>query len=152
MPNRPQPRFPEPNTEPFWEGAKNGELKYQQCKDCNEIVFYPRLICVGCGGLNLDWKTSKAVYDETALQLAASAFAEFIAGEDGVTEEPLPDGIEWGVTVRLTPDGDYEAVPFRMMREVFDVFLAAKVVAAREPVLRSSRDEALSPSVRREAE
>ncbi len=59
MPNRPQPRFPEPNTEPFWEGAKNGELKYQQCKDCNEVVFYPRLICVGCGGLNLDWKTSK---------------------------------------------------------------------------------------------
>ena len=59
MPNRPQPRFPEPNTEPFWEGAKNGELKYQQCSDCNEVIFYPRLICTNCGGLNLDWKTSK---------------------------------------------------------------------------------------------
>ena len=59
MPNRPQPRFPEPNTEPFWEAAKQGELRYQQCPDCNEIVFTPRLICTGCGDLNLEWKTSK---------------------------------------------------------------------------------------------
>jgi len=59
MPNRPQPRFPEPNTQPFWDGVKAGELKYQQCKDCNEIIFTPRLICSDCGGLNLEWKTSK---------------------------------------------------------------------------------------------
>ena len=58
MPNRPQPRFPEPITEPFWEGAKAGELKYQQCSDCNEVVFYPRPHCTKCGGEHLEWKTS----------------------------------------------------------------------------------------------
>ena len=59
MPNRPQPRFPEPNTGPYWEGVKNGELKYQTCDDCNEVVFTPRLHCTKCGSGNLSWQTSK---------------------------------------------------------------------------------------------
>ena len=58
MPSRPQPRFPEPITEPFWEGAKNGELKFQRCDDCDEVVFYPRPHCPQCGGTNLSWNTS----------------------------------------------------------------------------------------------
>ena len=43
MPNRPQPRFPEPNTEYFWEGCKEGELRYQVNDATGEVVFYPRL-------------------------------------------------------------------------------------------------------------
>ena len=58
MPNRPQPRFPEPNTQPYWDAVKNGELKYQQCNDCDEVVFYPKLHCTNCGSPNLAWKTS----------------------------------------------------------------------------------------------
>ena len=59
MPSRPQPRFPEPNTQTFWENAKAGRLSYQQCKDCNEVVFTPRILCTSCGSANLDWKDSK---------------------------------------------------------------------------------------------
>ena len=59
MPNRPQPRFPEPNTGPYWEGVKNGELKYQTCDDSNEVVFTPRLHCTKCGSGKLSWQTSK---------------------------------------------------------------------------------------------
>lgn len=65
MPSKPQPRFPEPISEPFWEGVKNGELKFQRCDDCAEVVFYPRPHCTKCGGQNLTWNTSKgegAVY------------------------------------------------------------------------------------------
>ena len=58
MPNRPQPRFPEPYTEPYWEAAKNGELKYQQCNSCEEVVFTPRMHCTNCGADDLAWKTS----------------------------------------------------------------------------------------------
>ena len=58
MPNRPQPRFPEPNTQPYWDAVKGGELQYQQCSDCNEVVFYPKLHCTNCGSSNLAWKTS----------------------------------------------------------------------------------------------
>jgi hypothetical protein len=59
MPNRPQPRFPEPNTEPYWEAVKNEELKYQQCNACNEVVFTPRVHCTKCGSDDLSWHTSK---------------------------------------------------------------------------------------------
>ena len=59
MANRPQPRFPEPNTAPFWEGAQQGELRYQTCNDCGDIVFYPRLHCPDCGSNSLKWNVSK---------------------------------------------------------------------------------------------
>ena len=58
MPNRPQPLFPEPNTEGFWEGAKARELRYLQCKDCGSIVFYPREHCPSCLSDDLEWKVS----------------------------------------------------------------------------------------------
>lgn len=53
MPNRPQPQFPEPNTQDYWEGAKAGELRYQVCNDCNNIVFTPKRHCDKCGSGNL---------------------------------------------------------------------------------------------------
>lgn len=59
MPNRPQPLFPEPDTASFWEGAKRGELLYQQCNACNGVVFTPRAHCTACGSLDLAWKQSK---------------------------------------------------------------------------------------------
>ena len=31
---RPQPRFPEPDTQPFWEATKRHELTYQTCNTC----------------------------------------------------------------------------------------------------------------------
>jgi len=97
------------------------------------------------GRLVGDWKTAKAVYDETALQLVASARADFIADPDGVTEHAIPGDIEYGVTIRLTPDGGYEAVPFHLTDELFDIFLAAKVVAGRETVFRTIRQLPIAP-------
>jgi uncharacterized OB-fold protein len=58
MPSRPQPRFPEPNTQTYWEDVKAGKLTYQQCADCNEVVFTPRLQCISCGSANLVFKES----------------------------------------------------------------------------------------------
>lgn len=55
---RPQPRFPEPDTEPFWDATKNHELTYQVC-DEGHVVFYPRAHCPGCGSRSLEWKASK---------------------------------------------------------------------------------------------
>ena len=58
---RPQPRFPEPDTEPFWEATKRRELTYQTC-DCDgevEVVFYPRAHCLGCPDSAPKWNVSK---------------------------------------------------------------------------------------------
>jgi uncharacterized OB-fold protein len=52
------PRFPELDTEPFWEATKSHELRYQVCDACGEVVFYPRRHCTACTGLDLTWHTS----------------------------------------------------------------------------------------------
>jgi len=75
---RPQPHFPEPDTEPFWEGTKQHELRYQVCDDCAGLVFYPRRHCPHCMGFNLSWRTSKGegtVYTFTVIrQIGHPAF------------------------------------------------------------------------------
>ncbi|MCK9486310.1 MAG: Zn-ribbon domain-containing OB-fold protein [Dehalococcoidia bacterium] len=58
MANRLQPVFPEQDTEHFWEGAKQGELRYQQCNACDTVVFTPRAHCTACGSDDLAWKVS----------------------------------------------------------------------------------------------
>jgi len=55
---RPLPRFPEPDTQPFWEATKYHELRYQVCDDCHGIVFHPRRHCTHCLSLHLSWRTS----------------------------------------------------------------------------------------------
>ena len=59
MPNRPQPRMPEPNTQEYWEGTKVGELRYQACNSCGSVVFYPRQHCPECLSTDLSWHVSK---------------------------------------------------------------------------------------------
>ena len=55
---RPIPRSDEPDTAAFWQGTKEKEFRYQQCKRCNTVVFYSRRHCTGCTDGELQWKTS----------------------------------------------------------------------------------------------
>lgn len=45
-------------TKPFWEGTKNHQLKYQQCKNCSYIFFPPQPNCPNCLSADLGWKIS----------------------------------------------------------------------------------------------
>jgi len=56
---RPLPKFPEPDTQPFWDATKDHQLRYQVCNDCGGLVFYPRRHCTHCLSSNLSWKTSQ---------------------------------------------------------------------------------------------
>ena len=77
---RPQPRFPEPDTQPFWEATKRRELTYQVCNKCNTVVFYSRRHCTQCGSDELTRRTSKgqgSVYTfSVIMQSRHPAFAE----------------------------------------------------------------------------
>jgi len=44
---KPVPK-PTPETEGFWEGCRQGELRVQRCPDCNHVQFPPRRYCSGC--------------------------------------------------------------------------------------------------------
>jgi uncharacterized protein len=39
---------PTPETRHYWDGAKMGELRLQQCDDCQHIYFPPRPFCPEC--------------------------------------------------------------------------------------------------------
>jgi hypothetical protein len=77
---RPQPRFPEPDTQPFWDATKRHELTYQTCNSCNAVIFYPRHHCTTCGSLETTWHVSKGtgtVYTfSVVMQSRHPAFAE----------------------------------------------------------------------------
>jgi uncharacterized protein len=44
---RPLPQ-PTPETEHFWHGTKQGELRLQRCNDCAHTYFPPRPFCPAC--------------------------------------------------------------------------------------------------------
>jgi hypothetical protein len=47
---------PTPDTAPFWEGAKRGELRIQHCNDCAAYFFYPRPLCRHCLSRDVEWR------------------------------------------------------------------------------------------------
>ena len=40
---------------PYFDGARDGKLRLQQCSECKQHQFYPRNICSHCGGDQLAW-------------------------------------------------------------------------------------------------
>jgi uncharacterized OB-fold protein len=46
-----------PVSEPFWAGAREGELRMQECLSCRRFYFYPRSFCPRCGGVHVEWRT-----------------------------------------------------------------------------------------------
>jgi uncharacterized protein len=50
--------LPEPTieTEPYWQGCRNGQLLVQHCAACGQWQFFPRLMCVACGEEHPEWK------------------------------------------------------------------------------------------------
>ena len=68
---RPQPRFPEPDTQPFWDATKEHRLTYQVCAN-QHVVFYPRAHCPTCGSRDLATRESKGegtVYTYSVVRL-----------------------------------------------------------------------------------
>lgn len=55
---RPVP-VPTKETQPYWDGCKQHELRVQKCAACGHHQFYPRLYCTACMSDRVEWvKTS----------------------------------------------------------------------------------------------
>ena len=46
---------PDPHSQPFWDGAKEGKLMLPRCTTCNRVHWYPRLICPFCHSRDIEW-------------------------------------------------------------------------------------------------
>ncbi|HKF74831.1 MAG TPA: Zn-ribbon domain-containing OB-fold protein [Candidatus Dormibacteraeota bacterium] len=57
MARKPVPR-PTPETQPYWDGARAGELRIQRCTACGDHYFYPRPLCPRCGSEAVEWVTA----------------------------------------------------------------------------------------------
>ena len=89
-----------------------------------------------------DVKTSKAVYDDTALQLAAYARADFVGLDDGSEHTLTPDGspIQHGIVIRPMASGQVaEKVVFNLTDEVFALFLSCLYTATHRNALKAAR-------------
>lgn len=125
---RPGPRFPEPDTAPFWEATREGRLTYQVCRRCGGVVFYPRGHCTHCTSLDLDLRTSTGkgtVYSFTVIRQHGHPFfrsrvpyvVAFIDLDEGFrmlaeVQAPDPSGVRIGQRVEVRwEDGDEVRIP-----------------------------------------
>lgn len=46
---------PAPDTAAYWAACKRHELLIQRCAGCGHHQFYPRMLCVACGEIDVDW-------------------------------------------------------------------------------------------------
>ena len=129
MANRPQPQFPEPNTQPFWDGVKAGELRYQSCDDCNNIVFYPRqqrtsphsnrfstsrshhgIAAVKAANSSMQSDKAHLSCLSRARKPAAKGMVYFDPGAKGPFPSPNPSVVRvdvWGIETRIAPTGHH---------------------------------------------
>lgn len=56
MSGKPLPQ-PTAISKPFWDALKEHRVDIQQCGDCGQWIFFPRLHCPACFSKNLRWKT-----------------------------------------------------------------------------------------------
>ena len=55
MTDKPIPK-PTPETEPFWAGCAEGELRLQECQSCGHVQYPPRKLCSACFSQEVVWK------------------------------------------------------------------------------------------------
>jgi uncharacterized OB-fold protein len=47
-----------PLTQPFWDGCREGALRYQRCAACGAATFNPAHVCRICTSNRLEWRDS----------------------------------------------------------------------------------------------
>lgn len=57
MSGKPAPR-PSLETQPFWDGCAEGELRLQRCRPCDQLYFPPRPFCPRCLSDDVAWEST----------------------------------------------------------------------------------------------
>jgi uncharacterized protein len=46
---------PTPETQPYWDGIADQQVRLTRCTDCSEAFFPPGPVCPHCSGQNIEW-------------------------------------------------------------------------------------------------
>lgn len=114
--NKPVPK-PTPETQPFWDGCAQGELRLQHCADCQHVQYPARKLCSGCFSENVSWHTAsgrgKVLSWSIVVAPGALGFAEEVPFVSVIIE------LEEGPTMlSVLRDCEAEQVRFDMKVEV----------------------------------
>ena len=54
-PERPLPT-PTRESQPYWDGLREGRLMLQHCARCGQVRHYPRPVCPHCSSMESEWR------------------------------------------------------------------------------------------------
>lgn len=86
--HRPLPHI-HPEAAPFWQGAREGALRLQQCNRCSRYQHYPRLLCRHCQSRDLAWRDASgkgAVFSFSVVYRSPGAFFDDVPYVTAVVE------------------------------------------------------------------
>ncbi|KKB35191.1 Zn-ribbon domain-containing OB-fold protein [Bacillus thermotolerans] len=93
-----QGQIPKPlidsDSQPFWEGVREGKLLLQKCGDCERYIFYPRIICPHCFSEHMTWEETSGkgkIHSYTVIHKAPPAFKGEVPYVVGVID--LDEGV-----------------------------------------------------------
>lgn len=132
MSDAPEKSFLDPPEEaqPFLDAARERRLVVQRCTTCGEHQFYPRKVCIHCGGDGIEWVEASgrgSVHTYTIIHRGLPGWREggpYVAAivdlEEGVRMttnviDCAPDDVEVGMPVEVTfvDEGAYVLPRFR---------------------------------------
>ncbi|WAH37487.1 Zn-ribbon domain-containing OB-fold protein [Alicyclobacillus dauci] len=82
------------DSEPYWEGIDNNELRVQKCQTCHQHVFYPRSVCPHCFSDQLQFVTVSGygeIYSYTVVHRSFGPFTDDVPFVVAIVE--LAEGV-----------------------------------------------------------
>ena len=121
------------NTQPFWDGAKDGKFMLQYCTDTDQFQYPPRPVSIFTGSRNLDWREASGkgvIYSCTVIRVPGPGIkdriplmAATVELEEGVRVianilDAQPEDMKIGQKVELawdTLDDDVQYPAFKIV-------------------------------------
>jgi len=72
---------PTAETQHYWDGCAEGELRFQLCLSCGHRQLYPRLICTQCMGRELGWQAASGSGEIVSFSIVRRAVSSAYAPE-----------------------------------------------------------------------
>ena len=80
---------PNPETQAFWDAAKEGKLLIKHCRACGELHYYPRALCPFCFSDQTEWRQAVGtgtIYSYSVMRRAPVPYAiAYVTLSEGVT-------------------------------------------------------------------
>jgi uncharacterized OB-fold protein len=78
-----------PESQPFFEAAREGRLLLKLCADCNRVHYYPRAVCPFCASPRTEWIDAAGrgvIYSYSVMRRADKPYAiAYVTLDEGVT-------------------------------------------------------------------